>query len=399
MTGDESSARTWAGMTFWVDDTARLGRLRVAALLTILEVYRVSTRTERHGSGLASIDIYGRAAVVDHLRGHLDELLAQLDAAGRAGARRYGAWLRGQDEPDHMRAERRNLTRAYRREYLTAWADAYALRLLAVVRDDDRSEVVEAVPVGHHRARAAASADVAQLDPAGLEAAAAVLHATDLRRQSTAPAVDAASPAYLDGPGRVTAGQRVSCLPGSLPRRDGGRGGGVLVSVGPKTSVVDVYGGTRRRIPNELLHPDVGWKVAAERRALGLPTTTPSGRGWLPGWSWLEWTVAEHLQYTRGERSMPMPPPAPIRLVIVACGSRKKNCIEAAAGEMYVGSYHLAARRAATAIATPGTRVMVLSYASADVSGWANAATFARTEPDARHLPRHPNRGSPRGCS
>lgn len=58
---------------------------------------------------------------------------------------------------------------------------------------------------------------------------------------------------------------------------------------------------------------------------------------------------------------MPTPPPAPQRLVIVACGARKAACFEAPAGEMYLGGYHRAARRAADAIATPGTRVMILS--------------------------------------
>jgi hypothetical protein len=55
-------------------------------------------------------------------------------------------------------------------------------------------------------------------------------------------------------------------------------------------------------------------------------------------------------------------------LVEDACGVRKANCFEAPAGAMYLGSYHRAARRAADAITTPGTRVIILSYAGADVS-------------------------------
>src|SRR5438874_13602094 len=113
------------------------------------------------------------------------------------------------------------------------------------------------------------------------------------RSGSQQPAV----PLRPDGPGRIRRGQRVTCLPGTLPRRDGGRGGGVLVSIGPKTSLVDVYGGRPRRIPNELLHPEAGCFVAAERDARGLRTANASGRGWLPGWSWLGWTIAEHLEY------------------------------------------------------------------------------------------------------
>jgi hypothetical protein len=172
---------------------------------------------------------------------------------------------------------------------------------------------------------------------------------------------DHPGPVHPDGPGRIAAGQRVTCLPGSLPAREGGRGGGVLVSIGPKTSAVQVYGGRRRRIANELLHPQAGPRLAADRDARGLRTATADGRDWLPGWSWLDWTIADHVQYQQGTRHLPTPPPAPQRLIIIACGARKAECVEAPAGDMYVGSYHRAARRAADAISTPGDRVMILS--------------------------------------
>jgi hypothetical protein len=170
-------------------------------------------------------------------------------------------------------------------------------------------------------------------------------------------------PESPDGPGRIAPGQRVTCLPGSLPARDGGRGGGLLVSIGPKTSLVDLYGGSRRRIRNDLLHPEAGPTISLSRQARGLRTTTADGRGWLPGWSWLGWTIAEHIEFNQGRRQLPTPRPAPARLVIVACGARKANVFEAPAGQLYIGSYHKAARRAADAIAAdaPGTRVMILS--------------------------------------
>ena len=184
------------------------------------------------------------------------------------------------------------------------------------------------------------------------------------RSGSQQPAV----PMRPGGPGGIGPGQRVTCLPGSLPAREGGRGGGVLVSIGPKTSVVDVYGGARRRIPNELLHPEAGPHIAADRDVRGLRTANADGRGWLPSWSWLGWTIAEHIEYQQGYGSYRPPPPAPQRLIIVS-GARKANCFEAPAGQMYIGSYHRAARRAADAISTPGDRIMILSYAGPDMSG------------------------------
>ncbi|MEV6922942.1 DUF6884 domain-containing protein [Dactylosporangium sp. NPDC051485] len=163
------------------------------------------------------------------------------------------------------------------------------------------------------------------------------------------------------GPGTVAPGQRVRCLPGSLPARDGGQGGGILRAIGPKTSLVDVNGGRPRRIANALLHPEAGPDVAGWRHSRGYRTTVPDGRTWLPSWAWLGWTVAEHQQYTAGQRRLPEPAPAPQRLIIVVCGARKADRIEAPAGELYVGSYHRAARRAADAIRRPGDRVVILS--------------------------------------
>src|ERR1700761_6007398 len=81
-----------------------------------------------------------------------------------------------------------------------------------------------------------------------------------------------------DGPGRIAPGQRVTCLPGALPAREGGRGVAVLRSIGPVTSLVDVYGGATRRVRNELLHPQAGPWVAGARTERGLRTAEASGR-------------------------------------------------------------------------------------------------------------------------
>ena len=53
---------------------------------------------------------------------------------------------------------------------------------------------------------------------------------------------------------------------------------------------------------------------------------------------------------------------SPERLVIVPCGAKKQTAEEVCeAGEMYVGSYHQACRRAAEALAEDGCRVLILS--------------------------------------
>ena len=47
-------------------------------------------------------------------------------------------------------------------------------------------------------------------------------------------------------------------------------------------------------------------------------------------------------------------------LVMVPCGSRKTQLPQAPAGQLYIGSYHLACRRAAAVLTTPD-RILILS--------------------------------------
>jgi len=210
----------------WLDDSAGLGRLRVDALLTMLRPFGCTIHVHRASAGLRSVHICGPRAVVEHLRDRLDGLLAELDQAAKDATRRYGTWLRDQEEPDHQPAQRRDLTRRYRRVYLAAWADAWSQRISGLIRDD-APPARPAPVIGHGRAVAAAAFDVAQLDLAALREAAAVIAAHDPSRHPAVVAAAATPPAesvHPDGPGRIAPGQRVTCLPGSLPARDGGRG-------------------------------------------------------------------------------------------------------------------------------------------------------------------------------
>ncbi|AIV38789.1 hypothetical protein NI25_20535 [Streptomyces sp. CCM_MD2014] len=50
----------------------------------------------------------------------------------------------------------------------------------------------------------------------------------------------------------------------------------------------------------------------------------------------------------------------PARVIVVPCGAAKLDR-PASAGELYTGSFHKACRRAADALARPGTTVLVLS--------------------------------------
>ncbi|MFG1872101.1 DUF6884 domain-containing protein [Micromonospora arborensis] len=163
------------------------------------------------------------------------------------------------------------------------------------------------------------------------------------------------------GPGSVPAGAKVMCLPGSLPPSEGCMPRATVVSVGPKFTRVRMHEGHERRVCNDLIQLDTSSGYA---EAYGLdPRDRPlpygrytAGRSfasgqWLPRWSWMGWTVTQHLEYAAGRRTLAEPPQAaPKRLVVVGCGGAKADRVAGDAHGMYVGSYHRAARRAADAL-------------------------------------------------
>ena len=170
-------------------------------------------------------------------------------------------------------------------------------------------------------------------------------------------------------PGRVLPGHRVACY-GGLP-------GGYapiearVVAVGPQYTRVRVHGDPiARRVPNDLVKLSYvdpiahAWprdpRDADAHPHRGRYTHPVTGR-WLPHWSWIGWTVAEHLEYRAGRRPLlGRPELAPRRLVIVGCGGRKEPRLSDAHA-MYTGSYHLACRRAADALTASGGDWIILS--------------------------------------
>lgn len=184
----------------------------------------------------------------------------------------------------------------------------------------------------------------------------------------------AAAPEAVEppGPGRVLPSHRVLVRHGALPREYGTLTPAVVTSLGPKHTGVRVHGeAIVRRVRNELVELDDGRKLAAAWPAdprdaphpYGGRHTHPWTYRWLPRWSWIGWSVAEHHEYARGERPLE---PAPVglrvkRLVIVGCGGKKRNVRHLDAHGMYVGSYHLSARRAADALVARDGSQLILS--------------------------------------
>ncbi|GGM90028.1 DUF6884 domain-containing protein [Dactylosporangium sucinum] len=167
------------------------------------------------------------------------------------------------------------------------------------------------------------------------------------------------APLPLIGPGIVGAGIEVACEYGCLPSGYGPLTRATIVSLGATTATVRVYGETTtRRVPNDMIRlyhrQELAEQYPRDRRDVARPygggCTNPRTWQWLPHYAWIGWTIAEHLQYARGERPLagePARPPA--RLVIVGCGWRKRERATDAF-DLYVGSYYRAARRAADAL-------------------------------------------------
>lgn len=135
----------------------------------------------------------------------------------------------------------------------------------------------------------------------------------------------------------------------------GGQYGGVPLSVGPETTRILRHDGVEMRLPNADMELWVSpFRIAA--RAHGVRDLSRR-----PGWEWLRWTIADHVQFDHERESdagiEPVMDEDP--LVIIPCGMRKQSG-PAPAGEMYLGSYHALCLRAARAI-TSDSNIRILS--------------------------------------
>ncbi|WP_413808148.1 DUF6884 domain-containing protein [Streptomyces sp. OE57] len=257
---------------------------------------------------------------------------------------------------------------------------------------------------------AAETAAEAAVEPGETSTAPAAAEAVQEAPEAAAPAAEVertwdGKPGITAGPGVVEPGIHVTCLP---EHRPGPRvrhcDSGVIVSVGPKCVRWRPYGSDRDvRTPldhmrvNPVAHLNLDSDVRAMVAAL------QAGRP-LPAYpEWTRWTLTAHLEHAAARAAarraarlarltpaavevaarhaltarpaavqlprlaLPTPAPAvipatvrPARVIVIPCGAAKLPHA-AAAGELYIGSFHRACARAADALARPGTTVLVLS--------------------------------------
>lgn len=142
----------------------------------------------------------------------------------------------------------------------------------------------------------------------------------------------------------------VTSIPGAGPAT-GGDYIGVPIALGPMhTRLRRPHDNVEMTLPNDAVtlwnNP---FHIAAHRaRFFGQLSD-------LPGWDWLDWTVADHLAHDlQGARTRERTDP----LVVVPCGAAKMTT-PASADQLYIGGYHRLCLRAARALTAPrSTRIL-----------------------------------------
>jgi hypothetical protein len=121
-----------------IPDTGHHGSARLAAVAALATALGCETRDrdlltghyDRGAGGSYYLTVCGPPHLVTWLCGALPQILAALDTAASAAARRYAAWLRQECPPgEHAPAELPALRTRWRRAYLRAYATAVAARL------------------------------------------------------------------------------------------------------------------------------------------------------------------------------------------------------------------------------------------------------------------------------
>ncbi|MFE7933395.1 DUF6884 domain-containing protein [Streptomyces sp. NPDC057456] len=173
----------------------------------------------------------------------------------------------------------------------------------------------------------------------------------------------------IAGPGVVQPGVHVEYLPQHRPGpRTRHCHGGVIISVGttcvrwrPCAADKDV------RTPLEHMRVDTCSHINMREDVRRAIRALDAGRPLPKQPEWVVWSLARHLEHAAAEVAAAeavaeeAAAGQPIgRVVIIPCGAAKLDR-SAAAGELYVGSYHRACRRAADALTATGGTVLVLS--------------------------------------
>lgn len=157
-------------------------------------------------------------------------------------------------------------------------------------------------------------------------------------------------------PGRALLMSHVLATKPGCGLRDGTALSGPPISIGSThTTFRGGPAGTEYRRANEDLSL---WSNPFVMKAFtqGVALTDYNAEGFkvfAPRWSWLGWTVAQHLDHDRRPEAVRVP------LVIVGCGAAKSGSKQPAA-ELYTGTYFKLGLRAARAL-VPDDRIRILS--------------------------------------
>ncbi|MGV9315168.1 DUF6884 domain-containing protein [Streptomyces sp. NPDC003691] len=402
------------------------GRARAAAVWRLAVIYRVSAthpRRVRHWNPAASdaplpvadeltLDLSGQPERIAHLLSAAPRYLARVEALATKAARAYGRWTRsaaGQTAHEYTDENgRRAYARAFRAGAFRAAADYYGISALPP-RDldparplwDQAARIAWDIVKGEEPVRLAGLHDedeAAELlaaadrtpDPAAAayEEELAGLHAADANRRARLFAA-------LDGEELPAAG---AAVPAAVEDQDHDED-----QVEEELPAVPLSRVQLRWLHTAAAHPDGHFPDACNLRSLRALASAGCVE-WAPGYG-SSGTAEEFLAYLK-------PSPGMVRIsatgrrragreerelvVIVPCGGRKavneqghpragQPVVCAPAGELYVGSYHRATRRAADTLTRGGRtgRVILLSakYGLVELTTWLSTYDLRAGDP------------------
>ncbi|MFK0063383.1 DUF6884 domain-containing protein [Streptomyces werraensis] len=276
--------------------------------------------------------------------------LAERHAAEELEDRCWAAWARVQD-----------ITHRLGRKAPAGWAPT-----------DEEVELHRLDPEIVALLRQRAAAHAAEQAPAEAEAPAAVDGPQQAEQGPEAGELWNGQPGPLPGPGVVAPGMHVEYLPGFRPgARTRHCHGGVIVSVGTTCVRWRPYKWHQDvRTPLDHMRIDPTMHVNQREWVRRMAAELDAGRPLPRHPEWTVWSLAQHLAHAAEqaaaaaaleEAPAPAEPAAPAGpVVVIPCGGAKQ-AQAAPAGELYVGGYHRACRRAADALTAEGGTVVVLS--------------------------------------
>lgn len=146
----DDGGHRWARVDVEPSDRNRDGKTRREMIVTLARAYdcdpTAAPSLDGPWSHRLDLTVFGRETHVIALRRALPWLLGHAESSGKHAMRGYTAWLRRQPEGHHSDQDLPGLRRAWRRQYLTSWANRWAALAYAAAAAKDQPDTAGTPP-------------------------------------------------------------------------------------------------------------------------------------------------------------------------------------------------------------------------------------------------------------